>query len=261
MGKTIDYALVTGGINDIGPEDIINSQLHDGTYIENYDSDIRKIGYTQVLALLQRVRAKCPKAAIFYFGFYPPLSYESSESKIREFLKHENDDDFRWFFNEYIYREIDVDSVINQAQTRGLWFHGRWQYWTRQAVAAANDADVDGRPGVVYVPSGFSENNAVYAGLSYLWDDYQDPTQDPAQATRVAQIPRNPHYAAMVALARSWSSVTRRPKLPLSKPPSWARCRSRRPCVPTAAARAISMKSSYNWSRKSTGSSMGESRP
>lgn len=211
-GKTIDYALVTGGINDIGPEDIINPQIHDGTYIENFDRAIFDIGYTRVLALLQRVRAKCPNAVIFYFGFYPGLSYESTESKLRDYLQYENNDDFKWWFNEYIYEETDVDRLVNQAQNRGLWFHGRWQYWTRQAVAAANDAEVGGRPGVVYVPSGFTENNAAYGGQSYLWQDY-NPTTDPATAIRFAKIPRSNQYAAMVALA---------PKLVLHEPKAQA---------------------------------------
>jgi hypothetical protein len=200
-GAQIDYVLLTGGINDVGPEDIINPQIFDGTYIQHYDGAIRDIGYERVLDLLRRVRDKCPNAVIFYFGFFPILSYDSNTSKIRAFLKHEYNDDFKWWFNEHVYQFTDIDALINQGQTRALWFHGRWQYWTRQAVAAANDSDaLAGGPGVLYVPSGFTTDNASYAGQSYLWQDYTDPTGDEAQADRVARIPRNASLAAMIKL-------------------------------------------------------------
>lgn len=199
-GRNIDYVLMDGGINDAGPEDIVNPQVHDGAYIENYDGVISDIAYTRVLELLTRVRSKCPNAVIFYFGFYPVMSYDSNTSKIRDFFQHEFNDDFQWWFNEYIYEVTDINRLINQGQNRALWLHGRWQYWTRQAVAAANYSDV-GEPGVLYVPSGFAESNAVYANRPYLWQDYKDPTTDPAQATRVARIPRNKYLDLMVQLA------------------------------------------------------------
>jgi hypothetical protein len=196
-GRQIDYVLLDGGINDIGPEDIIDPQVHDRTYIENYERPIRDIGYQRVLDLLVRVRQRCPKAVIFYFGFFPGLSYLSNPRNIRDFFQHEYADDFQWYLNQYIHdltgRWItDVPRLINEAQTRALWFHGRWQYWTRQAVAAANEADArSGGPGVVYVPSGFTEDNAAYAGRPYLWQKYEDPTDDQATAVRLANIPRN----------------------------------------------------------------------
>jgi hypothetical protein len=146
------------------------------------------------------VRTQCPKAVIFYFGFFPGFSYESSASQISNFMKHEYGDDVAWWFNEHIYEVEDIDRLINEGQTRALWFHGRWMYWTRQAVAeAAADDDVRG-PGIVYIPSGVTESNAAFTGRSWLWEKYEEPTIDGARTDRLAKLPRNNQLDLMRAL-------------------------------------------------------------
>jgi hypothetical protein len=89
VGKTIDIALVDGGINDIAPEDIINPAVSGGEFIEEWDGLIRAVGHDDVLELIGRVRRTCPGAVIMYFGFFAPLSYSSSPNQIRALFKHE----------------------------------------------------------------------------------------------------------------------------------------------------------------------------
>lgn len=49
---------------------------------------------------MTRARHKCPNAVIFYFGFYSGVSYDSDTSKLRAFMKHEFNDDFKWWFSD-----------------------------------------------------------------------------------------------------------------------------------------------------------------
>ena len=198
LARQIDIALVDGGINDISPEDVINPLLATGKYIERYDGEIRRVVENNVTALLQQVRAKCPKAVIMYFGFFPGFSYSSDTNKLRELFKHEYDDDFKWWLNRYVYEVIDVNKMLNEAITRALWFNGRWQYWTRRAVNAMAADNVTRGPGVIFVPSGFEAHNAGFASAGMLWDDYTFPTKDPAVNARLGGIPRQKQLDKMV---------------------------------------------------------------
>lgn len=189
-GSQIDIALVDGGLNDIGPEDIINPQVATGHYIERYDGEIRRVAEDNVTSLLLAVRAKCPNALIMYFGFYSPISYESDPGELRAYFKYEYNDDFKWWLNEYIYTEMDVNKMINEAMTRSLWFEGRWQYWTRQAVNFMAADDTRRGPGVVFVPSGFGPWNAGFTASSQIWQEYIYPVSDPARFDRTRFIPR-----------------------------------------------------------------------
>ena len=191
-GKKINVALVTGGINDISPEDVINPLLYTGRYIERYDGDIRRVVEDNVTSLLQAVRSRCPNAVIFYFGFYSAASYLSNTNKLSDLFKHEYNDDFKWWFNRYIYELIDVNKMINEAQTRSEWFHGRWQYWTRRAVNYMNADDARRGPGVIFVPSHFGPSHAGFTMNSRLWDDYDSPTRDPARASSPSSSPVAP---------------------------------------------------------------------
>jgi hypothetical protein len=147
-GRQIDIALVDGGVNDIAIEDIINPQVATGKWIERYDGQIRDVVEHNVRDLLHAVRAKCPNAVILYFGFFVGVSYQSSTDKIRAFSQHEFNDDFKWWLNQHIYTVTDVNDLINEGQTRGEWFLGRWQYWTRQAVSALSSSDAQRGPGL-----------------------------------------------------------------------------------------------------------------
>jgi hypothetical protein len=198
-GKAIDVALVDGGINDIAVEDIVNPAESPGEFVERWDGDIRRVGHDYVLELLLRVRRKCPKAVILYFGFFAPLSYLSSTSKLRDLFEYETDDTIGWFVNG-IFGCEDVNAAILAAQTRATWLQGRWQYWTRQAVVDANQDDAVRGPGVLFIPSGFGPNNSGFARAPFIFDDYRDPTTDPAQPVRRRNIPRIEHLDEMEKL-------------------------------------------------------------
>jgi hypothetical protein len=200
VGRKIEIALVDGGLNDIGggPEDIVNPLVATGRYIERYDGEIRRIVEDNVTSLLTAVRVKCPNALIMYFGFYSAISYESDPGELRALFKHEFNDDFKWWFNNYIYQEIDVNKMINEAMTRSLWFQGRWQYWTRRAVNFMAADDTRRGPGVVFVPSEFGTFNAGFTPLSHLWQDYIYPVQDPARFDRTRLIPRQAQLDLML---------------------------------------------------------------
>jgi hypothetical protein len=196
LGKTIDIALVDGGVNDIAPQDIINPAVSSGEFIERWDGLIRAVGHDDVLELIGRVRRKCPGAVIMYFGFFAPLSYSSSPNQIRALFKHELNDDFGWWLNE-VFGFQDVNAAILEAMTRAVWMQGRWQYWTRQAVVDANRTAAVRGPGVLFVPSGFTPENSVFTKSPFLHEDYIHPTTDPAQAERQKRCPRAPQLDAM----------------------------------------------------------------
>ena len=189
-GRQIDIVLVDGGVNDVAVEDVINPQVATGKWIERYDGQIRGVAEDHVTSMLRAVRAKCPNAVILYFGFFVGVSYQSSTSKIREFFRHEFNDDFKWWFNQYIYHDADVNDLINEGQTRGEWFLGRWQYWTRKAVSDLSSSDAARGPGILYVPSGIGATHAAFTPGSRIWEDYELPTSDPATPDRLRGIPR-----------------------------------------------------------------------
>jgi hypothetical protein len=144
-----------------------------------------------VMKLLKAVRRKCPNALIMYFGFFPGLSYKSDTGEISDWFKEEYNDDFGWWFNKHIYQVVDVNHLILEALVRSLWLWGRWEYLTKIAVDRINHSDTFRGPGVVYVPSEFTEENSVFAPKPFLWDDPFDPTKDPARQKRVTGNPRD----------------------------------------------------------------------
>ncbi|MFC8668545.1 hypothetical protein [Streptomyces sp. NPDC057199] len=190
VGSRIDIALLNGGINDLDIEDIIDPRVANGEFIERWDGQIRAVCYDDVTELLGRLRRKCPNAVILHFGMFAPLTEESNVQKIRDLLKHEYDNDFGWWFNEHVHEVIDVDALISEAITRSQWLRGRFQYWTRQAVRDANRTAAVRGPGVLFVPSGFTNGQSVFAPAPFLFEDYTHPTGDPAQARRVRECPR-----------------------------------------------------------------------
>ncbi|WP_411700460.1 hypothetical protein [Conyzicola sp.] len=206
-GKGIDVALVDGGVNDLDVEDIVNPQVETGAFVERWEGDIKQVAYHDVLQLLKAIRGKCPNAVIMYFGFFPTVSETSDTGRIRELFKHEYNNDVAWWFNEHIWEAVDVDELIFEATIRGEWFHNRFLFWARRAIAEANrDEDLRG-PGILFVPSQFGRDQAVFAPSTFLWEDYTDATGDPARHDRIVGLPRSDALSEMVKLKRNAAPV------------------------------------------------------
>jgi hypothetical protein len=208
VGQRVDVALLDGGANDINIEDIINPQISTGKFIERYDGVIQSVAYGYVVELLVRLRKKCPSAVILYFGLWAPLTEQSNRKSIENYFKYEFNDDFKWWLNMNVHQDVDVDALISEAITRSQWMRGRFHYWSRQAVKDVNlDAETRG-PGVLFVPSGFTNDNAIYAPAPFLFDDYIHPTTDPAQARRVRECPRANAWPDLIEVGHYLLAVT-----------------------------------------------------
>jgi len=199
VGQGVDLALVDGGANDINLEDIINPVVSTGKFIERWDAVIRSVGYDDVVKLLVQLRKKCPNAVILFFGIWAPLTEQSRAKSIQNYFKYEKDSDFRWWLNMHVAHSVDVDALIAEAMTRSQWMRGRFHYWARQAVKDLNlDAETRG-PGVLFVPSGLTNDNAIFARAPFLFEDYiysatnaagAHVVKDPALPRRVEECPR-----------------------------------------------------------------------
>ncbi len=200
LGRTIDVALVDGGANDLGPEEVVNPEKHSGSqFVGAFDGLIRRIAFDDVTDLLIRVRERCPKAVVMYFGFFRPMSFRSSTSKVEALLRYELNDEVGWWLNG-ILDITDVNRVIHDALTRSEWLLGRWTYWTRQAVAALNRDEARRGPGFLFVPCGFGDTNSAFCSSPFLWEGYRQPAGDDAEARRIRETPRASQRANMVAV-------------------------------------------------------------
>jgi hypothetical protein len=195
-GKKVDVVLLSGGANDIGFDTVINPQEFPGAFIEEFDGKIRAIAHEAMLALIGRVRTKCPNAVIMVFGYYAPLSYRSSSERIRAFFKHENGDNFGWWVNG-VFNFVDVDRMVLESKVRAVWAQGRAQHWTRRSVAEANRNATLRGPGVIFVPSGMRPEHSVFAPAPRIHEDFTHQTTDSAQSEREAGCPRIQHLDDM----------------------------------------------------------------
>ena len=191
LGESIDVVLLDGGVNDLPIEDIVNPQSRRRAWMETFESQVHNVGYGRVLHLLERVRRKCPKAVVLYFGFFPPISYSSSPSQMRDLFQHEYDSDIKWWLNEAAGDScVDVDPLVREAMTRAVWMFRTLSFWTRKAVTDANgDSDLRGG-GFAFVSSGFGETHSAFTLDPFLFEDYDPPTKDPARQERMANCPR-----------------------------------------------------------------------
>jgi len=189
VGKNIDVALLTGGANDIGFDTVINPREFPGEFIQELDGKIRSITHDDLLAQIRRTRNKCPRALIMVFGYYLPLSYASSEKEIETFFEREANSPVGWWINEQ-FNFVDVGRLILEAKIRAIWAVGRAYHWMRKAVTTANRSDAIRGPGVLFVPSGMTAENAAFAREPEVHEEYRDPTSDDARRERKDAIPR-----------------------------------------------------------------------
>lgn len=189
LGGKIDVVLLSGGANDIRFDVVLNPQMFSGKFIQQFDAPIKQIAHDDVLALIQQVRKKCPRAVIMVFGYFSPISHGSHVSEIRKFFKHEADDNFGWQLNRF-FNFVDVEAKIREARVRSLWAQGLAQHWMRTAVTDANLQPSVRGPGVLFIPSGMSSAQAAFADKAALHSDFTHPTKDPAQMDREKKCPR-----------------------------------------------------------------------
>jgi lysophospholipase L1-like esterase len=149
---TVDLVLMNGGINDVSVATILNP------FVLGLDARIAHACHDGMLALLKKVTAKFskPSAKILVIGYYPIMSGKSDPVGITKILSL-----FGIAVPPFFAQEADfVNPIIKRCEQV---FSGSTQQLQR-AIADAND------PRVAFVPSGFTDDNAVFVpGTFLLW--------------------------------------------------------------------------------------------
>jgi lysophospholipase L1-like esterase len=172
---TVDLVLLNGGINDVGVATILNPLA----LIPSLDTRIAHSCHDGMLVLLRKVVAKFskPGCRILVTGYYPLLSAESDPLGIIKLLSL-----FGIAIPPFLDNDFDfINPVLNRCEA----FFNDSTLHLKKAIADAGD------PRVIFVPSGFTDANAVFvAGTSLLWglnlDDDLSP-EDPVAAVRHPQ--------------------------------------------------------------------------
>ena len=203
LGSTIDLALVSGGGNDVGLDDLLDPEEFEGEFVPRWEAEFARIAYDDTYELLQRVRTKCPNAVILYFGYMRPFSYESSNRKMMQMAKDLKNSDLAWALNRILGIK-DVEAILWEIRSRSDWALGRAAYWQKQAVMMANEDDQIRGPGIVYSPSGFLPENAALAPRPLVHEGYLHKTNDDLVQERLDECPRINHLALMekISVAR-----------------------------------------------------------
>ena len=168
---TVDLVLVNGGINDVGVATILNPFA----LVPSLASKIQTACHVGMLQLLRKLSAKFTKPAckILVTGYYTILSDQSDPVGIPRLLA------LHGIAAPGFIDELDIiDPVIDRREQ----FNNDSTAQLQIAIADAGD------PRIVFVPSGFTDDNAVFAGTPFLFglDDQLNP-QDPVAAQRHVQ--------------------------------------------------------------------------
>src|SRR5215218_8093067 len=89
VGRNIEFALLSGGANDIDFEAILDPRANKDKFVGKFANDINEICYVDTLALLKEARQKMPNAVILLFGYHAPFSYETDFGDLKVFFEHE----------------------------------------------------------------------------------------------------------------------------------------------------------------------------
>jgi hypothetical protein len=167
----VDLVLVNGGINDIGVATILNPFA----LVPSLASKIQTACHVGMLQLLRKLSAKFTKPAckILVAGYYTILSDQSDPVGIPRLLA------LHGIAAPGFIDELDIiDPVIDRCEQ----FNNDSTAQLQIAIADAGD------PRIVFVQSGFTDDNAVFAGTPFLFglDDQLNP-QDPVAAQRHVQ--------------------------------------------------------------------------
>jgi lysophospholipase L1-like esterase len=170
----VSVVLLDGGINDVGVDTILDpfgsdSQLADQT---------RAACDTAMDGLLQRVRRVFPRARIVVTGYYPLVSHHTDPGLLYLTLAALG----------LVATVLSVGTVVvlESIRQRAI---ARSDIFLRVSNAGLADAVTrQGDPRVVFVPTGFRSENAVYGPQSFIWEltlPWATP-QDPVAAARAA---------------------------------------------------------------------------
>jgi len=169
---TVDLVLMDGGINDVGVASILNPLA----LIPSLEARVQHACHDGMLGLLKKVSGKFskPTCKILVTGYYSILSAKSDPLGVTKLLS---------LFGIAVppFLESDLDFITPVLDRCEQFFKDSTQQLQR-AIADAGDARV------TFVPSGFTDDNAVFVPrTSLLWgidlDDDMRP-QDPVAATR-----------------------------------------------------------------------------
>jgi lysophospholipase L1-like esterase len=167
---TVDLVLMNGGINDVGVATILNP------FVPALEAKIAQACHASMFTLLQKVIAKFNKPAckILVTGYYPIFSAKSDPLGIIKALSL-----FGIAIPPFVDRDLDfINPIFNRCEV----FFNDSNQQLQFAIADTHD------PRVAFVPSGFTDDNAVFVpGTSLLWGlnltDDLDPL-DPVAAQR-----------------------------------------------------------------------------
>jgi hypothetical protein len=140
----VRYIIVDGGINDVGIVNII-----DPLYTKkNLERTIQQHCYRDMRLLLKYISSKFPdpKCKIRLVGYYPILSYKSHLRDIIELLLVLG------------VRAVQQSRWMSDPIDQALFF------WRQSDELLKKTVDEAGDPRIVFVPSGFSEDSALFTG-------------------------------------------------------------------------------------------------
>ena len=170
----VDLVLINGGINDVGVSTILNPFA----VVPPLAAKVHSACHDNMLTLLEHVTAKFTKAScrILVTGYYIIISEQSDPLGVRRLLSSHGIAPPPF---------LSDDDLLEPLVKRCSDFFKDSTNELRSAVADAGD------PRITFVPSGFTEANAVFVPTtSLLWglelDDDLDP-EDPVAAARHAQ--------------------------------------------------------------------------
>ena len=173
----VDLVLVDGGINDVDVRTILNPLVPAGVL----SAKTQAACHDAMLVLLRNVAAKftAPQCRIIVTGYYPIISGQSDVLSIPAFLGLHG-----IALPAFLEDDVAIGGVISHCQQ----FFIESTAFLRQAVTAAADARI------VYVDSGFTDANSVFAPEALLWGLQSDVDLSP-----VDEVAPQRHAACDVA--------------------------------------------------------------
>jgi hypothetical protein len=162
---------MNGGINDVGVETILNP----AALIPSISQRISSACHDGMLQLLKNISARFskPTCRILVIGYYPILSADSDTFGVIKLLSL-----FGIAVPPFLDKDIDfINPILARCE----------QFFAESTTALARAVEDAGDARISFVPSGYTDSNAVFASSSLLWGlDLTDDLnpQDPVAATR-----------------------------------------------------------------------------